>query len=61
MTINETSLESVGIAAMAYVAHITNHPSICEFFLKVGVVGVILAIIGGIIGGIIDGIMKEEK
>lgn len=61
MTVNETSLGSVGTAAMAYVAHITNHPSLCEFFLKVGIVGVILSLITGIIAGIVKGCVKETK
>lgn len=58
MTVNETSLGSVGTAAMAYVSHITNHPSLCKFFLTVGIAGVILAIIVGIISGIIKDITK---
>lgn len=53
MTIQEINLGSVGIAAMAYVSNITNHPSLCGFFLKAGVVGVIVAII--------KSIMKERE
>ena len=60
MTTNEISLGAVELAAMAYVSHITNHPSLCEFFLKVGAVGVILAIIVGIIAGIIAGVVKSK-
>ena len=39
MKISETSLGSVGTAAMAYVLHITDHPSLCMFFLVAGTVG----------------------
>lgn len=60
MTVNGTSFGSVGTAAMAYVAHITNHPALCEFFLKVGIVGIILSIIGSIVAGIVKGCNKEK-
>ena len=58
MKIIESNLGSVGTAAMAYVAHITNHPLLCEFFLKVGVIGVIISVIIGIAAGIIKSIKK---
>ena len=61
MTISETSFGSVGTAAMAYVAHITNHPSLCEFFLKVGIVGVILAVISGIAASIVKNAGRNKE
>lgn len=61
MSINEVSLGSVGTAAMAYVAHITNHPSLCGFFLKVGVVGAILSIIIGVIVSMIKAASGEKQ
>jgi len=52
MKVNETSLGSIGTAAMAYVSHITNHPSLCKFFLEVGIFGVVLAIVASVVVGI---------
>ena len=52
MNVQGIELGSVGLAAMAYVSHITNHPSLCEFFLKVGVVGAVIAVIVDIVAGI---------
>lgn len=52
MNVQGIELGSVGLAAMAYVSHITNHPSLCEFFLKVGVVGAIIAVIAEVIASI---------
>jgi len=49
MKINETSLGSIGTAAMAYVSHITNHPSLCTFFLVAGIFGVVLTIVAGVV------------
>lgn len=45
------SLGSIEAAAMAYVSHITNHPSLCMFFLMAGAVGVVLAVFFGIVAG----------
>lgn len=61
MSIQGIELGSVGLAAMAYVSHITNHPSLCEFFLKVGVVGAIIAVITGIVTGIAKGIGRNKE
>lgn len=47
------SLGSIGAAAMAYVSHITNHPSLCKFFLMAGAVGVVLAVFFGIVDGVV--------
>ena len=52
MNVQGIELGSVGLAAMAYVSHITNHPSLCEFFLKVGVVGAVIAVIAEVITSI---------
>ena len=52
MNVQGIELGSVGLAAMAYVSHITNHPSLCEFFLKVGVVGAVIAVIAEVIASI---------
>lgn len=60
MKISETSLGSIGTAAMAYVSHITNHPSLCKFFLVVGIFGVAITIVAGVVAAIVTGI-KEEK
>ena len=49
MNVQGIELGSVGLAAMAYVSHITNHPSLCEFFLKVGVVGAVIVVIAEVI------------
>lgn len=61
MNVQGIELGSVGLAAMAYVSHITNHPSLCEFFLKVGVVGAIIAIIVDIITGIAKGVGRNKE
>ena len=61
MNVQGIELGSVGLAAMAYVSHITNHPSLCEFFLKVGVVGAIIAIIAGIITSIAKGVGRNKE
>lgn len=61
MNVQGIELGSVGLAAMAYVSHITNHPSLCEFFLKVGIVGAIIAIIVGITTGIAKGIGRNKE
>lgn len=60
MKISETSLGSIGTAAMAYVSHITNHPSLCKFFLVAGIFGAVLAIVAGVVAGIATGI-KEKR
>lgn len=60
MKISETSLGSIGTAAMAYVSHITNHPSLCKFFLVVGIFGVVLAIVAGVVAGVVASIAKEK-
>lgn len=60
MKISETSLGSIGTAAMAYVSHITNHPSLCKFFLVVGIFGVVLAIVVGVVANIAKNIGKGE-
>lgn len=54
-------ITDLGLAAMAYVSHITNHPSLCEFFLKVGVVGAIIAIIVCITTSIAKGVGRNKE
>lgn len=45
MKVNETILGSIGVAVLAYVAHITGHPSICSIFLGMGITYVIVEIV----------------
>lgn len=59
MKISETSLGSIGTAAMAYVSHITDHPSLCKFFLVAGIFGVVLSIVAGVVVGIAKSVKEE--
>ena len=61
MNVQGIELGSVGLAAMAYVSHITNHPSLCEFFLKVGVVGAIIAVIAEVITSIVKCARRNKE
>lgn len=61
MNVQGIELGSVGLAAMAYVSHITNHPSLCEFFLKVGVVGAIIAVIAEVIVSIAKCVGRNKE
>ena len=61
MSVQGVELGSVGLAAMAYVSHITNHPSLCEFFLKIGVVGAVIAVIAEVITAIAKGIGRNKE
>lgn len=61
MNVQGIELGSVGLAAMAYVSHITNHPSLCEFFLKVGVVGAIIAVIAEVIASIAKCVGRNKE
>ena len=60
MKISETSLGSIGTAAMAYVSHITDHPSLCMFFLVSGIVGVTLTIAASLVACIAKGLTEER-
>ena len=61
MNVQGIELGSVGLAAMAYVSHITNHPSLCEFFLKVGVVGAVIAVIAEVITSIAKCVGRNKE
>lgn len=61
MNVQGIELGSVGLAAMAYVSHITNHPSLCEFFLKVGVVGAVIAVIAEVIVSIAKCVGRNKE
>ena len=58
MKISETSLGSIGTAAMAYVSHITDHLSLCMYFLVAGTIGAALSIVASVIYGIVK---SEDK
>ena len=59
MKISETSLGSIGTAAMAYVSHITGHPSLCKFFLVADIFGVVLSIVVSVVVGIVKSVKEE--
>ena len=61
MNVQGIELGSVGLAAMAYVSHITNHPSLCEFFLKVGVVGAVIVVIAEVITSIVKCARRNKE
>lgn len=61
MNVQGIELGSVGLAAMAYVSHITNHPSLCEFFLKVGVVGAVIVVIAAVITSIVKCVGRNKE
>ena len=61
MNVQGIELGSVGLAAMAYVSHITNHPSLCEFFLKVGVVGAVIVVIAAVITSIAKCVGRNKE
>ena len=54
------SLGFIGLAAMSYVSHITNHPAFCKFFLITGVAGVVLAVVTGVLTSVVEGIRKGK-
>lgn len=55
-----TSLGFIGLAAMSYVAHITNHPVFCKFFLIVSAASIVFAVILGISTSVIEALEKKK-